>query len=196
MREFVDEIMCDVVPMDCTDILFGIPFLHDRKATIIPYQGKCILSMDDKSIVIRATPTPRVTSLLVNKAQAQRLVKASQKYILIIIRGHHESLLGTQADTVSAIHDEAKGRQVQHILQQYEDVFRSPGGLPPERAIDHGIDLEPGDSFPNSGLYRRSVMENEEIRRQLSELMEMGHIKPSASPCGSPVLLVPKKDGS
>eukprot|EP01018_Ginkgo_biloba_P033690 Gb_34061 [translate_table: standard] len=69
-------------------------------------------------------------------------------------------------------------------------------GLPPERAIAHGIDLELGASLPNSGLYHRSVMENEEIRRQISELMEMGHIKPSASPFGSPVLLVPKKDGS
>eukprot|EP01018_Ginkgo_biloba_P030049 Gb_09770 [translate_table: standard] len=69
-------------------------------------------------------------------------------------------------------------------------------GLPPERAIAHGIDLEPGASLPNSGLYHRSVMENEEIRRQISDLLEMGHIKPSASPCGSPVLLVPKKDGS
>eukprot|EP01018_Ginkgo_biloba_P024663 Gb_07126 [translate_table: standard] len=39
-------------------------------------------------------------------------------------------------------------------------------------------------------------MENEEMRRQISELMEMGHIKPSASPCGSPGLRVPKKDGS
>eukprot|EP01018_Ginkgo_biloba_P027689 Gb_16069 [translate_table: standard] len=113
-----------------------------------------------------------------------------------MIRGNHESLLGTQEDTVSAIHDEAKGRKVQHILRQYEDVFRSPMGLPPERAIAHGIDLEPGVSLPNSGLYRRSVMENEEIRRQISELMEMGHIKPNASPCGSPVLLVPNKDGS
>eukprot|EP01018_Ginkgo_biloba_P040444 Gb_31786 [translate_table: standard] len=33
-----------------------------------------------------------------------------------MIRGHHESLLGTQADTVLIVHDEAKGRQVQHIL--------------------------------------------------------------------------------
>eukprot|EP01018_Ginkgo_biloba_P009163 Gb_35401 [translate_table: standard] len=113
-----------------------------------------------------------------------------------MIRGHHKSLLGTQVDTVLAIHDETKGRQVQHILQQYEDSFRSPMGLPPERAIAHGIDLEPGASLPNSGLYHRSVMENEEIRRQISKFMEMGHIKPSASPCGSPVLLVPMKDGS
>jgi len=37
-------------------------------------------------------------------------------------------------------------------------------GLPPERAIAHGIDLEPGASLSNSGLYRRSMMENEEIK--------------------------------
>ena len=69
-------------------------------------------------------------------------------------------------------------------------------GLPPERAIAHGIDLEPVASLPNLGLYRRSVMENDEIKQQISELLDMRHIKPSASPCGSPLLLVPKKDGS
>lgn len=69
-------------------------------------------------------------------------------------------------------------------------------GLPPERTIVHGIDLEPGDSLPNSGLYYRSLLENEEIKRQISKLLEMGHIKPKASLCSSPILLVPKKDGS
>ena len=92
--------------------------------------------------------------------------------------------------------DVAMGRQVKHLLHGFEDVFRSPVGLPLERAIAHGIDLEPWASLPNAILYRRSVMENEEIKRQISELLEMGNIKPSASPCGSPVLLVPKKDGS
>jgi len=73
----VDEMVCDIVPMDCTNLLVGIHFLHDRKATIILYQGKCIVSMDDESIVIHTTPTLRATSLLVNKAQARRLVQAS-----------------------------------------------------------------------------------------------------------------------
>ena len=75
-RDYVDELVCDVVPMDCTDILVGIPFLHDRKAHIIPYQGKCIVTKGDESFVIHTT-TPRATSLLMNKAQAKRLVQAS-----------------------------------------------------------------------------------------------------------------------
>ena len=68
--------VCDIVPMDCTDILVGIPFLHDRKAHIIPYQGKCIVTKGDESFVIHIA-TPRATSLLVNKAQAKRLVQVS-----------------------------------------------------------------------------------------------------------------------
>lgn len=69
-------------------------------------------------------------------------------------------------------------------------------GLPLERAITHRIDLDPGDSLPNLGLYHKSVMENEEIKRHISKLLDMGHIKHNASPCGSPIFLVPKKDGS
>jgi len=50
-------------------------------------------------------------------------------------------------------------------------------GLPPKREIVHGIDLDPGDSLPNLGLYYRFMMHNEEIKRQILELLEMGHIK-------------------
>jgi len=39
-------------------------------------------------------------------------------------------------------------------------------------------------------------MENEEIKWKISELLEMGHIKLSDSPCDSLVLFMPKKDGS
>jgi hypothetical protein len=39
-------------------------------------------------------------------------------------------------------------------------------------------------------------MENDEIRRQIRELLQKGHIKPSSSTCGSPIVLVQKKDGT
>lgn len=48
---------CDVVPMDCTNVLVSILFLHDMKAMIIPYQGKCIISKGYGSFVIHVVPT-------------------------------------------------------------------------------------------------------------------------------------------
>ena len=41
-----------------------------------------------------------------------------------------------------------------------------------------------------------SVMQNEEIKKQVQELIEKRVIWPSTSPGGSPIVLVPKKDGS
>src|SRR6187551_1985898 len=41
-----------------------------------------------------------------------------------------------------------------------------------------------------------SVEELEELKKQLKEMLESGVIRPSASPWGSPVLFVKKKDGS
>lgn len=102
----------------------------------------------------------------------------------------------TQGDPFLAIDDGAKDRQVKHCLRQFEDVLRSPIGLPPKREIGHGIYLEPGVSLPNLGLYRRYVMDNEEIKNQILDLLEMGHIKPNDYPCILPVLLMPKKDDS
>jgi hypothetical protein len=37
-------------------------------------------------------------------------------------------------------------------------------------------------------------MENDEIRRQIQEILQKGHIKPSSSAFGSPIVLVQKKD--
>ena len=39
-------------------------------------------------------------------------------------------------------------------------------------------------------------MENEEIKWQIQELLQKGHIQLSSSPCGSPIVLVQKKDGT
>lgn len=39
-------------------------------------------------------------------------------------------------------------------------------------------------------------MESTEIKKQIQELLNKGIIRPSSSPCGSPIVLVLKKDGT
>jgi hypothetical protein len=82
------------------------------------------------------------------------------------------------------------------VVNQYDDMFQEPKGLPPERAIQHETQLQQDCPLLNIGMYRMSVMENDEINKQIQELFEKGVIMPNTSPCGSPIVLVPKKDGT
>ena len=45
-------------------------------------------------------------------------------------------------------------------------------------------------------MYMYTIIENAEMKKQVQELLERGVIQPSSSPCGSSIVLVPKKDGT
>jgi hypothetical protein len=84
------------------------------------------------------------------------------------------------------------------LVQEFADVFPAelPNELPPKRVIDHAIDLLPGSEPPFKATYRLSYPEMDELKKQLSELLEKGFIRPSTSPFGAPVLFVHKKEGT
>ena len=84
------------------------------------------------------------------------------------------------------------------LLKDFEDVFPQdvPPGLPPLRGIEQRIDLIPGAPLPNHALYRTNRDETKEIERQIQELLAIGHIRESLSPCAVPVILVPKHDNT
>jgi hypothetical protein len=75
-------------------------------------------------------------------------------------------------------------------------MMRCFKGLPPKRGIQHEIQLQQDSPLPNIGMYRMSLMENDEIKKQIQELLDKGVIMPRTSLCGSPIILVPKKDGT
>lgn len=68
--------------------------------------------------------------------------------------------------------------------------------MPPDRDIEFIIDLIPGTGPIVKPPYRMAADELAELKKQLKELSDKGFIRPSASPWGSPVLFVKKKDGS
>jgi hypothetical protein len=85
---------------------------------------------------------------------------------------------------------------VAEVLQQFEDVFQKPHGLPPRRVLDHAITLQEGAQPVSVRPYRYPFYQKEEIERIVQELLQSGVIQHSHSPFSSPVLLVRKADGT
>jgi len=85
---------------------------------------------------------------------------------------------------------------IENIVSEYDVLFQEPQGLPPKKGIVHDIILQQDVPLPNIRVYRLSTLEIAEIKKQVQELLEKGFIRPSTSPCGSPIVLVRKKDGS
>ena len=88
--------------------------------------------------------------------------------------------------------------QFEALAQEYAELLKGmPAGfMPPSRACDLKIELEPDHQPPYASTYRMSPAELDELRRQLTDLSDRGFIQPSQSPYGSPILFVRKKDGT
>lgn len=84
-----------------------------------------------------------------------------------------------------------------HVLDEFRDVLTNelPEELPPVREVDHKIELVPGAEPQNKAPYRLNQNELVELKRQLTELLARGYVRPSKSPFGAPVLFVSKKGG-
>jgi len=83
-----------------------------------------------------------------------------------------------------------------NLLDQFQEVFGEPTGLPPNRDHNHNIVLQPGAKPVCVGPYRYPYFKKTEIEKIVNDMFSSGIIRPSHSPFSSPVLLVCKQDGS
>jgi hypothetical protein len=77
-----------------------------------------------------------------------------------------------------------------NIIYNYDEMFQEPTGFPPKREVEHAIYLQQDAPLPNIGIYRSSIIENVEIKKQVRELLNKGIIRLSSYLCGSPIVLV------
>lgn len=77
---------------------------------------------------------------------------------------------------VESIKDVSKGEEwpadVAKILQEYRVVLEEPQGLPPKRDFDHYILLKEESQPVNVHPYHYAHFQNEEIERQVREMLE------------------------
>ena len=77
------------------------------------------------------------------------------------------------------VHDTPQLDWVSAVLNEYEDVFQEPQGLPPSRRHDHAIVLNKGVNIPNLRPYRYPHYQKNEIERLVDDMFRSGIIRPS-----------------
>jgi hypothetical protein len=185
---YIDEVELDVIPLDICGIVLGSPYLYDRRAIFHRHENKYHLFKNGVEYIVRAH-TKKMNLSLTNVGQMKRLVNASKNLVLLMIKpkdnDEEEVFKGCDAKLQSDLYE---------VVNENVEMFQEPRGLPPKRGIQHEILLQQGGPLPNIDMCRMSDMENVEIRKQAQELLDKGVIKPSTSPCRSPIGLVPEKD--
>ena len=83
-----------------------------------------------------------------------------------------------------------------NLIRDYRDVFSLPSDpLVTAVGVEHRIDI--GDAKPfKIAPYKNAPHKLEAVREEIREMLEKGVIVPSESPFSSPIVMVPKKDGS
>jgi hypothetical protein len=81
--------------------------------------------------------------------------------------------------------------------RQYSKVFSEEAShcLPQHQPWDHAIELIPGATMKNCGIYRLTPKEENTLKEYITDHLCKGYIKPSKSPMASPFFFVDKKDG-
>jgi hypothetical protein len=82
-----------------------------------------------------------------------------------------------------------------HGIREFLNVFpNDQPRMPPERAIEFKIELQPGTAPIAMAPYKMSLAELKELKIQLQGLLDKGYICPSTSPWGYSALFMEKKD--
>jgi hypothetical protein len=82
-----------------------------------------------------------------------------------------------------------------HVVREFLDVFPDDlPGIPPKRAIEFKIELQPGTAPIAKVPFKMSPVEMKELKIQLQGLLDIGYICPGTSPWGCSALFVEKKD--
>ncbi|HSN95603.1 MAG TPA: retropepsin-like aspartic protease [Nitrososphaeraceae archaeon] len=169
IQDFEEQLDLDITILECYDIVLGKPWLMNHNPSINWRTNETTIFNTSGDILLQPQNSGNKTLeiQLITSTQLKRLARKNHEVYSIYIQEvkDKESL-------------PEYPEHVQKILNAYQDVFpvNLPKGLPPERDVDHRIDLEPGASPLFHPVYPLSYAELDELKKQLTEYLSNGMI--------------------
>jgi hypothetical protein len=187
IKSFKDEVLCDIAPLEVCNVLLGQPYLWKHHVVYESRPHSVIITLNSKLYRILEAVPPSAISLISAK-QCRKFISKTGKFVFFMIRSQSERKIKATFRASVTTDLSTQQKQVDKVMEEYSNVFSSPTGVPLHCQVKHPIDMTPGAPLPNWSVYRSSLLENKEIKRQIQELFHKGHIRPSSSPCGSPIV--------
>lgn len=138
---FRDIVVCDVSPLDCVDLLLGLPYQQARHAVYHAKTYQYHLQQEGRTYVL--TSTALESTQPVTRHASIKHVSLNKDVSLCLVCPIKLDNLTNPASPYMA-----------PLLHEFADIFTQPMGLPPYRSIAHMIDLLLATSFPNAPTYR------------------------------------------
>jgi len=143
--------------MNGFDMIPGEDFLKGNKAIVVPFCDEVVLVGQSQTWTF---PTHR-----------QRREVRVQVSALSLEKAMKDSNMETYAVMFKDVEGDGVGTpipaEISEVLTKYADLMPDelPKKLPPRRAVDHSIELEPRKQPPAKAPYRLSGPELEELKR-------------------------------
>lgn len=144
-----------------------------------------------KEVILKSLNQEKIVFYGVRQVIPSCLILAVTAFKLI--KGGEDAYLAHVVDT------EVTNNTIENIpiVKEFLDVFpHNLPGLPPDRETEFYIELIPGTTPISIPPSRMALLDRQELKNQLQELLDKGYIRPSVSPWGAPVFFVKKKDGT
>ncbi|XP_059067896.1 uncharacterized protein LOC131858615 [Cryptomeria japonica] len=186
--EYHDQVLCEIVDMDACHLLLGRPWQHDTNSQHDGKKNVIYLTKNGEMF----TMTPLIDDCK-EKVISSSVMLIGEKEFLANLKEEKVPCFAVVLKPKEVNPKKDKGQQplrkvgpkeVEGMLEMFQDVIANEekDALPPKREISHCIDLIPGSTLPNQAAYKLTPKQNEEVARQIQDLLDRGLIRRSISP--------------
>jgi hypothetical protein len=188
MKNYQTTVAPIVTDIESYDVILGRPWLNKENPSFDWPRSVVTIKKGSRTYELHQDQDQETSTITALSALQMKRLQPQDDIFLVHVMPKSDNAALT----------EPRDQEALKITQDYADVFpeKLPKGLPPQRNVDHEIELEPGHAPPSRPTYRLSPPEMDELKKQLEDLTRQGFIRPSISPYGAPILFVRKKDGT